>query len=205
MLQRTHTIRLIDEPMPLSESNEGEQLVRGKHPPPRPRASERGSQAQRHRHLRFGANSLWRPADSHIRYKAFYPYQDARSVLHACEPPLETRFPGTRFTAWSQGADWNRIGCAQGISTLFRKVFPTPPEDNTERRLNQTPQSLPRRNASPSTENPQTAHSLRERRRTGHFHRGQDATNSAPDAIRTHDTRFRRAVLYPLSYRGVLT
>ncbi len=24
----------------------------------------------------------------------------------------------------------------------------------------------------------------------------------APDAIRTHDTRFRRAVLYPLSYRG---
>ena len=23
----------------------------------------------------------------------------------------------------------------------------------------------------------------------------------APDAIRTHDTRFRRAVLYPLSYR----
>lgn len=34
MLQRTHTIRLIDEPMPLSGSNEGEQLVRGKHPHP---------------------------------------------------------------------------------------------------------------------------------------------------------------------------
>ena len=27
-------------------------------------------------------------------------------------------------------------------------------------------------------------------------------SSSAPDAIRTHDTRFRRAVLYPLSYRG---
>jgi hypothetical protein len=26
--------------------------------------------------------------------------------------------------------------------------------------------------------------------------------HGAPDAIRTHDTRFRRAVLYPLSYRG---
>jgi hypothetical protein len=26
----------------------------------------------------------------------------------------------------------------------------------------------------------------------------------APDAIRTHDTRFRRAVLYPLSYGGML-
>ena len=25
---------------------------------------------------------------------------------------------------------------------------------------------------------------------------------SAPDAIRTHDTFFRREVLYPLSYRG---
>lgn len=25
---------------------------------------------------------------------------------------------------------------------------------------------------------------------------------SAPDAIRTRDTRFRRAVLYPLSYQG---
>ena len=113
------------------------------------------------------------PTSDPPSHKAFYPYQDARSVLHACEPPLEPRFPGTRFTAWSQGADWNRVRCAQSISTLFRKVFPTPPEGNTERRLNRTPQSLPRRNASPSTENPQTAYSLRERRRTGHFHGGK--------------------------------
>lgn len=34
MLQRTHTIRLIGEPMLLSGSNEGEQLVRGEHPHP---------------------------------------------------------------------------------------------------------------------------------------------------------------------------
>ena len=27
--------------------------------------------------------------------------------------------------------------------------------------------------------------------------------NGAPDTIRTYDTRFRRAVLYPLSYGGV--
>lgn len=27
--------------------------------------------------------------------------------------------------------------------------------------------------------------------------------NSAPDRIRTYDTCFRRAVLYPLSYEGV--
>ena len=26
--------------------------------------------------------------------------------------------------------------------------------------------------------------------------------NGAPDTIRTYDTRFRRAVLYPLSYGG---
>ena len=31
---------------------------------------------------------------------------------------------------------------------------------------------------------------------------GSSSRMGAPDAIRTHDTRFRRAVLYPLSYRG---
>ena len=28
--------------------------------------------------------------------------------------------------------------------------------------------------------------------------------DGAPDTIRTYDTRFRRAVLYPLSYGGML-
>lgn len=32
--------------------------------------------------------------------------------------------------------------------------------------------------------------------------KGPTLAKGAPDAIRTHDTRFRRAVLYPLSYRG---
>lgn len=32
---------------------------------------------------------------------------------------------------------------------------------------------------------------------------GPSSYDGAPDTIRTYDTRFRRAVLYPLSYGGI--
>ncbi len=35
-----------------------------------------------------------------------------------------------------------------------------------------------------------------------HMEPGFLVKNGAPDTIRTYDTRFRRAVLYPLSYGG---
>lgn len=40
------------------------------------------------------------------------------------------------------------------------------------------------------------------RRRRSRAGEWADAADGAPDAIRTRDTRFRRAVLYPLSYQG---